>query len=438
MSKVKQTLAADKPRKAKKPRKDFPLFPHATGRWAKKVRGKHFYFGKIADDPDGVAALNKWLADKDALLAGRTPRVSTDGVTIADLANQFLTAKKVLLESCELTDRTFGDWWGVCDLICKVCGRDRLVDDLAGDDFDKLMRAMAKTWGPTRRANTVQRIRSVFKYGVDAGLLERLPRYGANFKKPAKAVLRKLRAKKGQRMFEADELQSILESAPMPLKAMILLGANCGFGNSDVASLELSSVDLVRGYINFPRPKTGVDRRCPLWPETVEALKLTKATRPAVKDPAAKDLFFVTRCGSRWGSVTRIAKKDGKVADDDEPGATIVVITDDPVAKEFTKLIKDLKLHRPGLGFYGLRHGFETIAGGSRDQAAVDAIMGHCRNDMASVYRERLDDDRLLAVVNHVHSWLFPSAKTKLATKKKWVTKPVATPRRRQLRLVSA
>lgn len=45
----------------RKPRPDFPLFPHATGRWAKKVRQKLRYFGKVADDPKGKAALDKWL-----------------------------------------------------------------------------------------------------------------------------------------------------------------------------------------------------------------------------------------------------------------------------------------------------------------------------------------------------------------------------------------
>jgi hypothetical protein len=56
---------------------------------------------------------------------------------------------------------------------------------------------------------------------------------------------------------------------------------------------------------------------------------------------------------------------------------------------------------------YGLRRTFETIGGESRDQVAVDVIMGHARGDMASVYRERISDERLRAVVEHVRQWLF-------------------------------
>ena len=69
-------------------------------------------------------------------------------------------------------------------------------------------------------------------------------------------------------------------------------------------------------------------------------------------------------------------------------------------------LLRRLGLTRPELTFYALRHTFETIGGESRDQVAVDAIMGYSRDDMASVYRERISDERLLAVSAQVRRWL--------------------------------
>ena len=71
------------------------------------------------------------------------------------------------------------------------------------------------------------------------------------------------------------------------------------------------------------------------------------------------------------------------------------------------KLLRKLGLKRPGLNFYALRHTFETIAGESKDQVAVDHVMGHAREDMASVYRERISDGRLESVADHVRAWLF-------------------------------
>jgi hypothetical protein len=69
-----------------------------------------------------------------------------------------------------------------------------------------------------------------------------------------------------------------------------------------------------------------------------------------------------------------------------------------------------LKVKRPGLGFYALRHTTETVGGEVRDQVALDHIMGHApqASDMGSVYREKIGDDRLEAVTDHIHEWLFP------------------------------
>src|SRR5437660_7942083 len=93
--------------KPSKPYPDFPLFPHATGRWAKKVRGKLHYFGPWAD-PD--AALAKYLEQKDALHAGRKPRPDPEAVTVKDAANAFLNAKAALLDARELSPHTWANY----------------------------------------------------------------------------------------------------------------------------------------------------------------------------------------------------------------------------------------------------------------------------------------------------------------------------------------
>jgi integrase len=396
------------PARVRKPRPDFPLFCHATGRWAKKIRQKLVYFGKTTGDEKGQAALEKWLDQKDDLLAGRTPRVKADGLTIRELANRFAGSKKNLLDAREISPRYFGEVLQTCQIIIDSFGPNRLVTDLASDDFANLRKSMAKLWGPVRLGNTIGRVRSVFKFAAESRLIPQPVLFGPGFKKPSATVLRINRTSNGNMMFEAAELRTILEAAVQPMKAMVLLGVNCGYGPSDVARLPLKALDLTGGWADFPRPKTGVPRRCPLWPETVAAVQEAIAGRPAAKRKADAGLAFLTAKGRPW-------QRSGIVASDAPSGevADIRVSSASAVVDGFTKLIKRLGLHRRRRGFYALRHGFETVAGDSRDQVAVDYIMGHARDDMASVYRERIDDARLVAVVEHVRKWLFQENETK-------------------------
>ncbi|MHB8861743.1 MAG: hypothetical protein ACYC6N_05010 [Pirellulaceae bacterium] len=101
-------LSADKPAK---PYAAFPLYPHASGRWAKRINGKMCYFGKWRGEPgDGwKAALDRYIDDRDALHAGRVPDSRREGLTVKDLCNAFLTFKKRRLESGELAVRSFCD-----------------------------------------------------------------------------------------------------------------------------------------------------------------------------------------------------------------------------------------------------------------------------------------------------------------------------------------
>ncbi len=369
-----------------KPHPDFPLFPHATGRWAKKVRGKLHYFGPWAD---ANAALTKWLNQKDELLAGRVPRPPRDDATLRLLANRFLTAKEKLRDGGEITPRTFQDYHDTCARIIRALGADRFIDDLDAQDFESLRSELAKSRGPVALGNEIQRVRIVFRFAYDATLIPQPVRYGPHFKRPSRKVLRHARAARGLRMFEASQIRAMIKNAGMQLRAMIYLGVNAGLGNSDIGNLPKCAVDLKTGWMSYPRPKTGVARRCHLWPETVAAIKAAVAKRPSPKDPADDGLLFITKRGYRWSKDT----------------------PDSPVSKETAKILGELKIVRRGLGFYALRHTFETIAGETLDQPTVDYIMGHARDDMATTYRERIGDDRIKRVSNHVREWLFPKPK---------------------------
>src|SRR5262249_32793312 len=96
-----------KPAKPNKPYPEFPLTAHPAGHWCKKIRGKLHYFGPWSD-PD--AALAKYLEQKDALHAGKTPRAELEALTIKELANHFLNAKMEAVEAGELSPRTFSDY----------------------------------------------------------------------------------------------------------------------------------------------------------------------------------------------------------------------------------------------------------------------------------------------------------------------------------------
>ena len=184
---------------------------------------------------------------------------------------------------------------------------------------------------------------------------------------------------------------------------MILLGINCGFGNSDVSDLPLSALDLKSGWATFPRPKTGIERRCALWGETVEALEAAIVARPSANERADRDCVFITSRGNRWVRVRVTTKEQGEGV---EPRTTTAQVNS--VGLEFGKLMKRLGINgRVGLGFYSLRHTFRTVADATKDFPAVRLVMGHVDSSIDGVYREGIDDDRLEAVAAHVRSWLF-------------------------------
>jgi integrase len=377
--------------KPAKPYPDFPLFPHASGQWCKKIRGLFVYFGPWED---ANAALNKYLAEKDALHAGRKPKPDPNALTVKEAVTAFLNAKQALMDAGELSRRTWAGYKLATDEVIAHLGKTRLVADLDPQDFASLRVRMSRKWGPHRLGTTIQYVRSIFKHAFEAGLVPTPARFGPDFKRPAKKAMRLHRAKQGLKLYTREEIHQLLDASGPALKAMILLGINCGFGNADCGKLPLSALDLDGGWVNFPRPKTGIDRRGPLWPETIRAIREALSKRPQPKSSEHADLVFITKYGLSWSKDT----------------------STNPVSQEMAKVLKALHINgRKGLNFYTLRHVFRTVAEESKDQPAVDFIMGHARDDMASVYRERIDDARLKAVADYVRRWLFASASTQAA-----------------------
>src|SRR5262245_32270848 len=192
-----------------KPSPDFPLFPHASGTWAKKIRGRLVYFGPWSD-PEG--ALTKYNAEKEALHAGMKPRESTEGTTVKIVVNSFLNAKKQQRDAGELSGLTFVEYNTATDLLISTFGRGRLVADLGPDDFAALRATMSRRWGPVRVGNVVQYVRCVFKFAYDNDLIDRPVRYGQAFKKTSKKTLRLHRADLGAKLFTADEHRKVLDA----------------------------------------------------------------------------------------------------------------------------------------------------------------------------------------------------------------------------------
>lgn len=382
MNKVHSTAKPGKTKgdtKPRKPHKDFPLFAHNNGQWSKKVRGKIHHFGKW-NNPQ--AALEKWLAHKDDLLAGRTPRTyDPDALTVERLCNLFLDSRQRLIDTGELTKGTVVDYLAVSKAVVKSLGRTTLVEQLRPDDFAKLRSALAKGQNVKSLEGCVARVRAIFNYADKNGMLERSLNklWGTEFKKPSKTALDKHR-NKTVRMFEPSEVSKLTKAASPQVAAQILLGINCAMGPTDLAKLRF---DHLNGeWLNVPRSKTGIMRRCWLWPETRKAIQDAIKARPEPKDPALSEIVFITKYGRDWGHQGTLSS-------------------------EIRKLLDSCEITGKGKTFYTLRHVFQTIADETKDFVAVSSCMGHATGSISDHYREKIGDERLRAVSLHVRNWLF-------------------------------
>ena len=198
------------------------------------------------------------------LKEGKTPPPIDvkDGCTLRQLVNKFLESKEDKLNANDLSPRTFRDYYRTCEGLIAEFGKARRVDDLRPDDFRIFRAKLAKRLGVTSLKNEINRVCIVFNYAHENNLIDKPVSYGQNFDRPSAKALRKVCNDAGPKLFEREEISRLLAAADVQLKAMILLGINCGFGNTDVALAPAIGGRFENGLADVSPTKNGDSPPC--------------------------------------------------------------------------------------------------------------------------------------------------------------------------------
>jgi integrase len=349
----------------------FPLWLHPTGQWCKKIDGKFHYFGR-----DKEAALKEFVRTWDDIKAGRSPKQKPDAdIRLSGVLNKWLAAKESLVKAGELNPRVWKAYFRLAEYMTSKWGRSRSVDDLSPDDFGSLRSDMAGRLSPETLLLRINQVKGAFAWAYQNGIIDRPIRYGTQFEPPPKRLIRLAKAARGERLLSPEDIRKLLDEANPFMNAAILLGVNGGLGRADLVTIRKWNLTRKKGWLILSRSKTGIERRIPLWPETMAA----------IQELPDRDILFpkLTNNGNS-----------------------------DPLSERLYALAKLSEVRLPPKSaFYTFRRCFRTAADRLADRRAVDAIMGHAAGgeDQGASYVERIEDERLVAVTDHVRKWLFGS-----------------------------
>lgn len=322
-------------------------------------------------------ALTRWQAVGDDLLAGVEPEVyrsEPDVMTLRDLANAYESQVRNNVKRGRIKVRHQQDVHRTLVFLLKRFGPERPVDAVHVSDWTAWANDMRDRWNDTTMSNHVKRIRTAFNWAYQSALIDKPMRFGPEFKTRV--------ARKPKDTYNAAEIRTLIDHGSVALRAMVLLGINGGYGNTDCSALTIPEVQ--GDVIETPRKKTQIARCVPLWGRTASTVAEAIEVRPRPASRSYAAHVFLTKRGQPW-----VDRERGR----------------DAVSQQFGKLATACGVR--SLGFYALRRTFRTVADGAGDQRAADVVMGHVTPGMSGVYVQSVERARLDAVVGHVEDWLF-------------------------------
>lgn len=342
--------------------KSLTLTLRKDGRWSKKIDGSIHYFGRGSEE-EARRRLIEFLAGVPDGLATVTETQSVGGGhgSTRDVVNAWLERRSEDVQAGRLHPRTLYEYRSIARLLLKLNLDDR--PDLADD---------------VKSAISVGSPEVTKKRCVIAQTLLRAAGINIRIPKPGKAEIRRHRASSPRKIISAREFEVLLSAACPTMRAALLLGLNCGFHSVDAARLEWTHIE--GSVLDHPRQKTGIARQCPLWPETLAALRDADFGLP--------------------GSILRTRRGNPLIVDHESGSRTNVF------SKRFRRLRSRSGIAKP-VTYCWLRSTFRTIVDHHPDLSAVRRIMGHEVGDGAeSAYIQEVGVDRLRLVTDIVRDWL--------------------------------
>jgi integrase len=380
------------------------LVPKRDG-WYKSINGKATYITRRLPLREALELLPARRAEiTGQSLNTVTAAVSRVDMTLEQLVEVFLASMLSRVQTGvpkKMSRFTYDDFVKVLFAFVEVVGGERQATTIGPTDFSAYIRTIAARAASTRMRH-IQCIDRLFNWaGPGRKAMNLIPyvQRGADWIKPSASESRQALAglEKAYTPEQVTATFELVKDNPF-LNATAHLGLNCGFIPKDVADLPEASVDLDQAMILFPRGKTGMDRICPLVPETVRALRTYLRYRAKLKrlDPRAQGLFFRTRQGLPYAR---------QYVNEDLPEDASTPYN--RVGKQWSATV--------GLPYTGLRSTLATLADGWPDERAIDLVLGHKVGLTGDKIRTRnyakyVDPERVRKLVDYVWPRAFGQA----------------------------